>query len=179
MPIRSPIYTMPNYQTVRLGRGKHRSPEEGVCAMEMAAMLAREPFGDHPKSVCPVVGSFLRTYNDSIDDRRRQDLYAYASAVVGTRGSREVRRRRTDLCREWADRNAQAAPNVARRLRFLPRWRYASRVALAMRQPEQHGAALSFLEALLAVGEDGRAAHDGGPVAAQKRGVRTVPMQEA
>lgn len=174
MPIRSPIYTMPNYQTVRLGRGKHRSPEEGVCAMEMAAMLAHEPFGDHPKSVCPVVGAFLRTYNDSIDDRRRQDLYTYSSRVVGTRRGKEVRQQRTSLCREWANRHAEALPGVARRLRFLPRRLYASRLALAMRQPEQHGAALSFLEALLAVGEDLRLPQDPGPLEWDDRGVESA-----
>ena len=27
-------------------------------------MLAGEPFSDHPESVCPVIGSFLRAYND-------------------------------------------------------------------------------------------------------------------
>ena len=36
-------------------------------------MLAGEPFSDQPASVCPVIGSFLRAYNDSIDDGRRQD----------------------------------------------------------------------------------------------------------
>ena len=30
-------------------------------------------------------GMVLRSYNDGLDDRRRQDLYAYASAVIGTR----------------------------------------------------------------------------------------------
>jgi hypothetical protein len=174
MPIRSPTYTVPNYQTVRLGRGKHRSPEEGVCAMEMAAMLAHEPFNDRPKSVCPIIGAFLRTYNDSIDDRRRQDLYAYASRVVGTRGSKAMRRQRTDLCREWANRHAEAVPGVARRLRFLPRRFYASRLALAMRQPEQHGVALSFLEDLLAVGEDVRTPHDAGPLTRKDPGVESA-----
>ena len=48
-------------------------------------MLAGEPFTDHPASVCPVIGSFLRAYNDSVDDGRRQDLYEYASKVVGSR----------------------------------------------------------------------------------------------
>jgi hypothetical protein len=174
MRIRSPTYTMPNYQTVRLGRGKHRSPEEGVCAMEMAAMLAHEPFGDHPKSVCPVIGAFLRTYHDSVDDRRRQDLYAYASRVVGTRRDKEARKQRISLCREWANRHAEAAPGLARRLRFLPRWLYASRLALAMRQPEQHRTALSFLEALLAVGDDGRTPHDAALLARGDRGVESA-----
>jgi uncharacterized protein YjiS (DUF1127 family) len=52
--------------------------------MELASMLAGEPFTDHPASVCPVIGSFLRAYNDTLDSDRRQDLYAYASVVVNS-----------------------------------------------------------------------------------------------
>ena len=58
--------------------------------MEMASMLAEEPFSDHPPSVCPVIGAFLRVYNDAVDDDRRQDLYGYAAKVVGSRASEEV-----------------------------------------------------------------------------------------
>lgn len=53
-------------------------------------MLAGEEFSDHPMSVCRVIGSFLRSYNDSIDDEGRQDLYACAAKVVGSRGSKEL-----------------------------------------------------------------------------------------
>jgi hypothetical protein len=34
-------------------RGQHANPERGVCVMELASMLAGEPFTDHPRSVCP------------------------------------------------------------------------------------------------------------------------------
>jgi hypothetical protein len=64
--------------------------------MELASMLAGEPFSDHPASVCPVIGSCLRAYNDWIDDDRRQDLYLYASKVVGTRANQDVQRARAD-----------------------------------------------------------------------------------
>ena len=84
-----------SHQTVRLSVGKHRSPEDGACVMELASMLAGEPFSDHPSSVCPVIGSFMRAYNDSVDDEHRQDLYAYASAIVGSRAGDEVERART------------------------------------------------------------------------------------
>jgi hypothetical protein len=70
--------------------------------MELASMLAGEQFSDHPASVCPVIGSFLRAYNDSVDDSRRQDLYAYASRVVGTRASAEVQQARAERLLEWA-----------------------------------------------------------------------------
>ena len=100
------------YQTIELSKGKHISPEEGACVMELASMLAGEPFSDHPRCACPVIGSFLRAYNDSVDDGRRQDLYAYASQMVGTRSGRGAARPRTTpgrlgaraAARRWARR---------------------------------------------------------------------------
>ena len=83
-----------SHQTVKLGKGRHASPHDGVCVMELASMLAGEPFSDHPRTVCPVIGSFLRTYNDAIDDERRQDLYGYASKVVGSTSSEAVQQLR-------------------------------------------------------------------------------------
>ena len=90
------------HQTIKLGKGKHSSPEDGACVMELASMLAGEPFTDRPQSVCPVIGSFLRAYNDSIDDRRRQDLYAYAAKVVGSRAPADVEQARAERLTAWA-----------------------------------------------------------------------------
>jgi hypothetical protein len=92
-----------SYQTIKLSKGKHTSPEDGACVMELASMLAGEPFTDHPASVCPVIGSFLRSYNDSIDDDRRQSLYEYASMVVGTRCGPRIQQVRAERLAEWAD----------------------------------------------------------------------------
>ena len=90
-----------NFQTITLSKGKHDSPQDGACAMELASMLAEEPFSDRPQSVCPVIGSFLRAYNDRIDDGRRQDLYAYAAKVVGSRASQDVEHARAERLRAW------------------------------------------------------------------------------
>jgi hypothetical protein len=90
-----------SYQTVRLARGRHQSPDQGACVMELASMLAAEPFSDHPQSVCPVIGAFLRAYNDGLPDDRRQDLYGYAARVVGTASGRRVRRERARRCLTW------------------------------------------------------------------------------
>ena len=87
-----------SHQTVTLARGKHTAPSNGACVMELASMLSGEDFSDRPASVCPVLAAFLRAYNDAVDDRRRQDLYRYASAAVGTRGSMELMRRRARRC---------------------------------------------------------------------------------
>src|SRR4051794_33922400 len=92
--------TIVSHQTVRLRRGKHASPEKGVCVMELASMLAGEPFSDRPQAVCPVIGAYLRSYNDVVDDERRQDLYRYASEAIGSAGAAALRRRRAERCLE-------------------------------------------------------------------------------
>ncbi len=92
-----------SYQTIRLSKGKHTDPEDGACVMELASMLADEPFTDHPASVCPVIASFLRSYNDSIDADRRQGLYEYASKVVGSRADARTRQSRAARLAEWAE----------------------------------------------------------------------------
>ena len=95
------------HQTIKLSKGKHSSPDDGACVMELASMLAGEPFSDHPACVCPVIGSFLRAYNDSVDDARRQDLYAYAARVVGSRAGAEVEHARAERLLEWASQLRQ------------------------------------------------------------------------
>ena len=92
-----------SHQTVRLGKGKHHSPDQGACVMELASMLAGEPFSDHPHSVSRPIASFLRRYNDLLDDRRRQDLYPYAARAVGTVADAETEDERVERLLSWAD----------------------------------------------------------------------------
>jgi hypothetical protein len=87
-----------NYKTVRLSKGKHASPQHGACVMELASMIAHEPFSDHPVSVSPVIAALLRTYNDTVGDERRQDLYHCAAKVIGTRDSATLERLRAQRC---------------------------------------------------------------------------------
>jgi hypothetical protein len=89
------------HQTIKLSRGKHHSPDEGACVMELASMLAGERFSDHPASVCPVIGALLRAHNDSVDDDRRADLYACAAKVVGSRSPGPVQDARAARLSEW------------------------------------------------------------------------------
>ena len=120
------------HQTVKLSKGKHASPEDGACVLELASMLAGEPFSDHPASVCPVIGSFLRAYNDSIDDDRRQDLYGYAARVVGSRRALSVQRDRAERLVKWAFEMQRRQWTS----RYLPLARL--RMANLRRQPSAH-----------------------------------------
>jgi hypothetical protein len=160
--------THASHQTVRLSQGKHRDPDHGACVMELASMLAGEPFSDRPRCVDPVIAGFLRTYNDGIDDRRRQDLYPLAAAVVGTRTVPSVQAERARLCLQWAQSRYGTGRRGMRKLLpkrpLLPDGRLgddaagtlAGRVAVKQatkrRAEGAHEAALSFVREMLAVG---------------------------
>jgi hypothetical protein len=125
--------------------------------MEVASMLAAEPFTDEPRCVCPVIAEFLRTYNDEVDDLRRQELFAYASLVVDTRTDALAERRRANMCLDWW-LSATATPRRARLRQLL--WRLwpisatrdieiAHRAARwAAASPQRHGSALRLVEAM-------------------------------
>ncbi|MGN6868822.1 MAG: hypothetical protein ACTHMY_10520 [Solirubrobacteraceae bacterium] len=164
-----------SHQTVKLARGKHASPDDGVCVMELASMLAGEEFSDHPRSVCPVIGAFLRAYNDRVDDRWRRDLWAYAAKAVGTRSTIAVERERALICRERTRQmNGQGAlgepAGPSEQPGRLRRWLQSRRRDHAGRQAALvfgrvgmgyggvlkvdcvHRAALRFVDELIAVG---------------------------
>jgi hypothetical protein len=160
--------THASHQTVRLSQGKHRDPDHGACVMELASMLAGEPFSDRPRCVDPVIAGFLRTYNDGIDDRRRQDLYPLAAEVVGTRTVSSIQAERARLCLRWAqERCGDKARGVRRLLPHRPllpdgrlgddaagtlAGRVAVKQACKRRAEGAHEAALAFVRELLAVG---------------------------
>jgi hypothetical protein len=87
--------------------------------MELASMLAGEPFTDRPACTDPVLGGLLRAYNDTVDQERRQDLYAVASMVVGTAAGEEVERARAARCIAFAEAHRRRSRFRGRRRRPL------------------------------------------------------------
>jgi hypothetical protein len=148
-----------SHQTLRLDRGAHRTPGGGACAVELASLLAGEPFGDRPASVSPVLAAFVRGYNDALDDARRQDLLPVAAALVGTVGDTAIDDERRALCDAWS-----RALWGGSRMRRLLRPRYADHdhvVEAAGRDTARrvragddalHAKALTFVAALAAAG---------------------------
>lgn len=141
-----------NHQNVKLSRGRHRSPRDGACVVELASMLADEPFSDHPDAVCPVVAAYLRTVNDRMPVDDLPELYWFAAAVVGTGGSRKESRARARECARWASDLAADHRIVA--LWLGRRWGWGgsevgavcARAAMAR---GGHDLALALLESLL------------------------------
>src|SRR3954451_21654495 len=156
--------TIVSHQTVRLRRGKHASPEKGVCVMKLASMLAGEPFSDRPQAVCPVIGAYLRSYNDVVDDERRQDLYRYASEAIGSAGAAALRRRRAERCLEEIALLHDQRSRVRRWLSGRPELslpgssieleRVGMHLARALQRsgPEGHARALALADELIAMG---------------------------
>jgi hypothetical protein len=96
--------------SVRLEPGRHRSSDDGVCVVELASMIGGEKFTDRPDCVCPVIGSFLRCWNDHVGYADRQRLFPYASRVIGTGGYRRISRIRRDICLSYGGADLDRGP---------------------------------------------------------------------
>src|SRR3954451_5152005 len=144
-----------SHQTVRLARGRHRSPDQGACAVELASMLGGERFSDRPKCVSRVVAAFLRNYNDHVYDSRRQDLFEYASLAVGTRASRRVEVERAQRCLDWLAWRLGPDDGQVRSLALWPKtaWHREAIAAAAARYAassrERHEDAMRLLDRLI------------------------------
>ena len=110
-----------------------------------------------------MIAAFLRSYNDGVDDERRQDLNRFAAASVGTRSTGRAEWRRARLALRWAIQRQALARGRGRprfRLRLSIAFsggpdeagRVAGQVAarlVADGWPGAHAAALAFAERLI------------------------------
>lgn len=97
-------------EDILLTRGTHASADEGLCAMEAVAWLGGEPHSDHPRSACPVLASFMRAWNDNIeDDAERTRLFApLLPKLVDSIAGKGVEERRAHLALDWLIRTHAA-----------------------------------------------------------------------
>jgi len=148
---------------IRLASGRHDSPWDGVCVMELASLIADEDFTDRPQCVCPVIGSFLRGWNDRAGYHERQRLEPYARRIVGSRAGRDETRQRRDLCLAYTRaRLTGGSTQLGERARIAlycgvgaglklneGAGEFAARVAFATGDAQ---GAFGLLEAMLAIG---------------------------
>lgn len=136
-----------------LSRGSHASIADGACFMEAVAFVAGEPWGDHPECVCPVIGAFLLTWNDGLNDADRETLLRpLIPLVIGTRSSFETEQRRATMAADWLIRE------------YTPAWlRLAGLTTQAdalasLPEITDFAKCPSLMPTLLAVGKDAAAA---------------------
>jgi len=77
----------------QLHRGNHRPYDDRKCAMEMISFLAGEQHTDHPQCVCPIIGSYVRIGNDSMDEKNRKLLIPMLWDMMGTNDKTLVEQR--------------------------------------------------------------------------------------
>lgn len=95
--------------TVRFGTGAHGATtaptgERDLCIMEAVALVAGEPWSDHPACASPVVSAFLRTWNDALREHDRDRLLpaaVWVPRLVGSRGDEATEERRAYLALDW------------------------------------------------------------------------------
>jgi hypothetical protein len=160
--------------------------------VELASMIAGEKFTDRPNCVCPVIGSFLRCWNDRAGYADRQRLHPYASLVVGTGGHRRISRTRRDICLSYAganlDRRLLGRATSRLRMRFRIAWAvgifpaiwlkegagaYAAQAGFSQGGSEE---AFSMLDRLLEVGSSPPATNGNGNGNGNLNGDRTAEL---
>ena len=93
----------PDLETLILLSGSHKTRKSGVCAMEAVAWLAGEEHTDYPRCSCPVIATFVRSWNDLLldDETRTRLLCPYLKRLVGTRSTRKVEVERSWMALDW------------------------------------------------------------------------------
>ena len=89
-------------QVRNLCRGSH-NPDGQWCFLEAVAYVAGEPWGDAPECVCPVLGAFLRTWNDDLptDAERNRLLLPLIPGLVNSKRGVAVEGRRSWAALDW------------------------------------------------------------------------------
>lgn len=94
---------------ITLRRGSH-APGGEMCVMEAVAFVAGEPWSDHPACASRVLGEFLRSWNDALDDEDRDLLLKpLIPRLVGTAASDEIEVARSWLALDWLVRTYASA----------------------------------------------------------------------
>ena len=138
-----------------LAEGAHLNFNAGVCAMELASWLVGNEFTDHPECVCPVIGAFVRSWNDALpDDRRTALLLPLIPATIGTRGSAELANRRATMATDWL-----ARVHTPAWLRLAGLTEHADALA-GLREITDFANTLALMPALEAAKKDAAAAWD-------------------
>ena len=69
-----------------LSRGRHRSPRQGACFMELASYLAGERWSAHPACTHPLLAALARDVNDHTGDAGLARLAELVPSVIGLTG---------------------------------------------------------------------------------------------
>lgn len=85
-----------------ISKGVHSKFSEGCSIMEAIALVSGEAWTDRPRSVCPVISSFLRTWGESLPDQERTKLLlTVIGSVTGTKSTAGIEAQRAETAFNW------------------------------------------------------------------------------
>src|SRR5262249_41202239 len=81
-----------------LYQGSHNLGDNQMCIMEAVAFVTHKDWTDHPQCVCPMIGAFMRSWNDALpNDERTALLLPFIPHLINTRGSDALVQRRATM----------------------------------------------------------------------------------
>lgn len=95
---------MRQIEAVSLKSGGHEENDSlEMCVMEAAAYVSGEPWSDAPQCACPVITSFMVSWNDFLPNDAERDrlLKPLIPLIVGTRTTKTVEERRSYMALDW------------------------------------------------------------------------------
>lgn len=93
-----------NDYAIKLSKGAHANPKEGMCIMEVIAYIEGEKHTDHPKCACPIVTEFAIRTNDWMTDEERELLLPYVLRIAGSKATSDLEQQRTYMAADYAIR---------------------------------------------------------------------------
>ena len=90
-------------ETLKSGNHKPPNGHFEACVMEAVAYVAGEPWSDKPECACPIISSFLRSWNDALptDADRDRLLKPLIPKLVNTRGDKALEEKRALMAADW------------------------------------------------------------------------------
>jgi hypothetical protein len=101
MPMKTDRHLQDTAAVMHLDQGTHPTPARGHCLMEVVSMLSGENFTADPACVCPILGAFGRTWNDTLPTPERQELRRYIVPLMDTNKGMEHCEQRAWLALDW------------------------------------------------------------------------------
>jgi hypothetical protein len=151
MTIESKLAEVMMNWNLRSGGHKPAQIESGeACVMEAVAYVAGLPLSDAPDCVCPVIASFMRSWNDSLQSDAERDrlLKPLIPRLIGTKSTPAAEERRSYMALDWLIRVHTPA--------WLDRVESLKPHAIALRDLEE----IADMAGAVTAGERVRAARD-------------------
>ncbi len=86
-----------DYQ-IKLSKGSHKTPQDGMCIMECAAYISGERHTAMPNCSSRLIANLAMDTNDNATDEDRNKLIPFVLRIAGSKGTPEMEKLRALMC---------------------------------------------------------------------------------